>query len=94
MPLVRMVSICREKSSQLRDKITLIGCPKLDDVNYADKLAEILRTHDIKSITVVRMEVPCCGGMVNAVKEALAQSGKLIPWRVAVIGIDGTIRED
>ena len=78
----------------MRNKITLIGCPKLDDVNYAVKLGEILRTHDIKSITVLRMEVPCCGGMVNAVKEALLQSGKLIPWRVVVIGTDGTIRED
>lgn len=78
----------------MRNKITLIGCPKLDDVNYADKLAEILRTHDIKSVTVVRMEVPCCGGLVSAVKEALAKSGKLIPWRVAIIGTDGTIRED
>lgn len=78
----------------MRDKITLIGCPKLDDVNYAAKLAEILQTHDIKSVTVVRMEVPCCGGMVQAVKAALAQSGKLIPWQVVVIGIDGTIRED
>ncbi|HMM23018.1 MAG TPA: 4Fe-4S binding protein [Selenomonadales bacterium] len=78
----------------MRNKITLIGCPKLDDINYAGKLAEILRTHDIKSLTVVRMEVPCCGGIVSAVKEALLQSGKLIPWRVVVIGTDGTVRED
>jgi len=78
----------------MRNKITLIGCPKLDDVNYAEKLGGILRTNDIKSMTVLRMEVPCCGGMVNAVKEALLQSGKLIPWRVVVIGTDGTIRED
>lgn len=78
----------------MRNRITLIGCPKLDGVNYADKLTEILQTHDIKSVTAVRMEVPCCGGLVNAVKEALARSGKLIPWRVVVIGTDGTIRED
>ena len=78
----------------MRNKITLIGCPKLDGVNYAGKLAEILRLHEIKSITVLRMEVPCCGGIVNAVKEALAASGKLIPWRVVVIGTDGAIRED
>lgn len=78
----------------MKNKITLIGCPKLDDADYAGKLAEILRTHDIKSVTVTRMEVPCCGGLTHAVKEALARSGKLIPWRVAVIGTDGTIRED
>jgi NAD-dependent dihydropyrimidine dehydrogenase PreA subunit len=78
----------------IRNKITLIGCPKLDNVNYAEKLAEILRTHDIKSVTVVRMEVPCCGGLANAVQEALVKSGKMIPWRIVVIGTDGTIRDD
>lgn len=78
----------------MRNKITLIGCPKLDAVNYAGKLTEILQLHEIKSVTVLRMEVPCCGGLVNAVKEALATSGKLIPWRIVVIGTDGTIRED
>lgn len=78
----------------MRNKVTLIGCPKLDAVNYADKLTEILKLHDIKSITVLRMEVPCCGGLVSAVKEALAASGKIIPWRVVIIGTDGAIRED
>jgi ferredoxin len=78
----------------MRNKITLIGCPKLDEVNYAEKLAEILKLHEIKSLTVVRMEVPCCGGLVNAVKEAIIKSGKMIPWSVAVIGTDGNIRED
>lgn len=78
----------------MRNKITLIGCPKLDNVNYAEKLAEILRTHDVKSVTVVRMEVPCCGGLAHAVREALVKSGKMIPWRIVVIGTDGTIRED
>jgi len=78
----------------MRNKITLIGCPKLDDTDYAAKLAEILRTHEIKSVTVLRMEVPCCRGLVHAVKEALVKSGKMIPWRVIVIATDGTIRED
>lgn len=78
----------------MRNKITLIGCPKLDDANYSEKLTEILKTHEIKSITAVRMEVPCCGGIVNAVKEAIINSGKMIPWSVAVIGTDGNLRED
>ncbi len=78
----------------MRNKITVIGCPKLDKANYAAKLTEILQLHEIKSLTVVRMEVPCCGGLENAVIEALKQSGKMIPWRVVVIGTDGTIRED
>lgn len=78
----------------MRNKITLIGCPKLDDADYAGKLTEILRAHGIKSITVLRMEVPCCAGLVKAVTKALADSGKMIPWRVVIIGTDGTIRED
>lgn len=78
----------------MRNKVTLIGCPKLDDANYAAKLTEILRMNAIKSLTVLRMEVPCCGGIVNAVKEALVNSGTMIPWRVVIIGTDGTIRED
>ena len=78
----------------MRNKITLIGCPKLDEANYADKLAQILKLNEIKSITVVRMEVPCCGGLVNAVKEAIIKSGKMIPWSVAIIGTDGNVRED
>ncbi len=78
----------------MRNKITLIGCPKLDETNYAEKLAEIFKLNEIKSITVVRMEVPCCGWLVNAVKEGIIKSGKMIPWSVAVIGTDGNVRED
>lgn len=78
----------------MKSKITIIGCPKLDDVNYGDKLTEILKSHEIKSITVLRMEVPCCGGIVNAVKQALINSGKMIPWSVVTIGVDGRIIED
>lgn len=73
--------------------ITLIGCPKLDDGNYAEKLTEIIRSNIIKSVTVVRMEVPCCGGIENAVKQALLASGKFIPWRVVTISTDGRILE-
>jgi hypothetical protein len=69
----------------MRGKITLIGCPKLDE-DYSEKFAAILSAHEIKSVTVVRMEVPCCGGIVHAVKAALLKSGKLIPWRVVVVG--------
>lgn len=78
----------------MRNRITLIGCPKLDEVNYGEKLTEILKAHEIKSLTVLRMEVPCCGGMVNAVKQALFNSGRLIPWNVVTIGMDGKILED
>ncbi len=78
----------------MKNRITLIGCPKLDMVSYAEKLGEILRLNEIKSVTVVRMEVPCCGGLVNAVKTALQQSGKLIPWQVYTISTDGNILED
>lgn len=78
----------------MRNRITVIGCPKLDAMNYAGKLAEILKRNEIKSVTVVRMEVPCCGGLVSAVKDALAASGKIIPWRAVIIGTDGNIRED
>lgn len=77
----------------MKNKITIIGCPKLDEVDYSAKLTEILRTHDLKSITVLRMEVPCCGGIVNAVKTALLNSGKLIPWQVVTISTEGTILE-
>jgi len=78
----------------MKNKITLIGCPKLDDVDYAEDLAEILKNHEIKSITVLRMEVPCCGGIAYAVKQALINSGKMIPWRVVTIGTDGTIIDE
>ncbi|HBF7758706.1 TPA: 4Fe-4S binding protein, partial [Clostridioides difficile] len=64
----------------MKNKVTLIGCPKLDEVDYAEKLTEILKENDIKNIVVTRMEVPCCGGIVNAVKTALQNSGKMIPW--------------
>lgn len=77
----------------IRNKITLIGCPKLDDVDYSDKLTQILQLNDIKSVTVVRMEVPCCGGIENAVKKALMTSGKFIPWNVVTITTDGNIAE-
>ena len=77
----------------MRNKITLIGCPKLDSVDYADKLTAILANNDIKSVTIVRMEVPCCGGIEYAVKKALQTSGKLIPWRVVTISTDGRILE-
>lgn len=78
----------------MRNKITIIGCPKLDDINYADKLTEILKKHEIKSVTVLRMEVPCCGGIVNAVKQALLNSGKMIPWSIVTITTDGRIMEE
>lgn len=75
----------------MRGYVTLIGCPKLDSIDYSEKLAEIIRNNDIKSVTIVRMEVPCCGGLENAVKKALQASGKFIPWSVAVISTDGKI---
>jgi len=78
----------------MRGKITLIGCPKLDSVDYSEKLSEILKAHHIKSITVLRMEVPCCYGLVNAVKKALIDSGTMIPWRVVTISTDGRVIED
>lgn len=75
----------------IRNRITLIGCPKLDMGDYSDKLTEIIRNNDIKSVTVVRMEVPCCGGIENAVRHALLASGKFIPWQVITISTDGII---
>ena len=75
----------------LRGRIALIGCPKLDDTDYAEKLTEIIRHNDIQSVTVVRMEVPCCGGLEHAAKAALQQSGKFIPWQVVTISVDGRI---
>lgn len=77
----------------IRNHITLIGCPKLDDGDYAEKLTEIIRSNNIKSVKVVRMEVPCCGGIENAVKKALMASGKFIPWQVVTITTDGKILE-
>ena len=77
----------------IKGHITLVGCPKLDAVDYAIKLTEIIRNNDIHSVTVVRMEVPCCGGIENAVKTALRDSGKFIPWNVVTIATDGSIIE-
>jgi len=75
----------------IRGKITLIGCPKLDEGDYAQKLAAIIANNDIKSVTIVRMEVPCCGGIENAAKRAMQASGKFIPWQVVTISTDGRI---
>lgn len=75
----------------IRNHITLIGCPKLDNVDYTEKLTAIIANNNIKSVTVVRMEVPCCGGIEYAVKQALMASGKFIPWRVVTISTDGQI---
>ena len=75
----------------MKNRITLIGCPKLDEGDYSEKLTAIIKQNEIKSVTVVRMEVPCCGGIENAVKTALKNCGKMIPWQVAVISTDGRI---
>ena len=77
----------------IRDHVVLVGCTKLDDIDYSEKLARIFMCNDIKSITVARMEVPCCGGIVMAVQNALKQSGKMIPWQVVTISVDGKIME-
>lgn len=77
----------------IRGHVTLIGCPKLDDGDYTEKLTRIIADNNIRSVTVVRMEVPCCGGIANAVKSALQASGKFIPWNVVTISTDGTILE-
>lgn len=78
----------------IKGHITLVGCPKLDSVDYSEKLTEIIRANEIKSVTVVRMEVPCCGGLENAVKNALQNSGKFIPWQVVTISTDGKILDE
>ena len=78
----------------IKNKVTLIGCPKLDEGDYSDKLTQIIRENNIKSVTVVRMEVPCCGGIENAVKIALQNSGKMIPWQIVTISTDGKILLD
>jgi len=77
----------------IRNRITLIGCPKLDEGDYTEKLAAIIANNDIKSVTIVRMEVPCCGGIENAAKRAIQQSGKFLPWQVVTITTDGRIKE-
>ena len=78
----------------MRGHITLVGCPKLDSVDYAEKLTEIIREHDVKSVTVVRMEVPCCGGLERAAVTALKNSGKFIPWQVVTVTLDGRLKEE
>lgn len=75
----------------IKGHVTLVGCPKLDSVDYSEKLTEIIRRNDIQSVTIVRMEVPCCGGLEMAAEKALQDSGKFIPWQVATISIDGRI---
>lgn len=77
----------------MRGHVTLIGCPKLDSIDYSEKLTEMIRANDIQSVTVVRMEVPCCGGLEEAAKKALRASGKFIPWQVVTVSIDGSIKE-
>ena len=78
----------------IRNRVTLIGCPKLDEGDYTEKLTRIIADNHIKSVTVTRMQVPCCGGLENAVKRALQASGKFIPWRIVTISEDGRILED
>lgn len=75
----------------MKGKITIIGCPKLDEVDYTEKLTGIIRDNDIRSVTIVRMEVPCCGGLQRAAENALKASGKFIPWQVVTISRDGRI---
>lgn len=77
----------------MKGKITLIGCPKLDAVDYREKLTEIIRSNNIQSVTIVKMEVPCCGGLEAAARDALQASGKFIPWQVVTISLDGNIIE-
>jgi NAD-dependent dihydropyrimidine dehydrogenase PreA subunit len=81
-------------SEFMKNRVTLIGCPKLDEGDYGEKLTAILKSNDIKSVTVVRMEVPCCGGIENAVKAALKDSGKMIPWQVVTISTDGKLLDE
>lgn len=77
----------------MKGKVTMIGCPKLDEGDYCEKLTEIIRDNDIKSVTIVRMEVPCCGGLQSAAENALKSSGKFIPWQVTIVSRDGRITE-
>ena len=75
----------------IRNHVVIVGCPKLDSVDYSEKLTEIIRENDIKSVTIVRMEVPCCGGIEAAAKNAIRNSGKFIPWHVVTVSTDGCI---
>ncbi len=77
----------------IRNRITLIGCPKLDSIDYSEKLTEIIRSNDIQSVTIVRMEVPCCGGLEMAARKAIQDSDKFLPWQVYTISLDGNIIE-
>jgi ferredoxin len=81
-------------SEYVKSRVTVIGCPKLDSGDYSEKLGEILKRNDIKSVTIARMEVPCCGGIENAVKTALKNCGKMIPWQIVTISIDGRILDN
>lgn len=74
-----------------KGKITLIGCPKLDPVDYSEKLTAILEQNDVKSVTIIRMEVPCCGGIQNAAATAMKKSGKFIPWQVLTVSVEGEV---
>ena len=75
----------------IKGKITIVGCPKLDSVDYTEKLTEIIKNNTIQSVTIVRMQVPCCGGLEIAAKKALQNSGKFIPWQVVTISVDGKV---
>ena len=77
----------------IKNHVTLIGCPKLDPVDYSEKLTAIIRSNNIQSVTIVRMEVPCCGGLEQAAKTALQNSGKFLPWQTVTISIDGSVIE-
>ena len=78
----------------IRNRVVLVGCPKLDSVDYSEKLGQIIRSNNIRSLTIVRMEVPCCGGLEFAAKRVLQESGKFIPWQVVTISLDGRIIEE
>lgn len=78
----------------IKGKVTLIGCPKLDAIDYTEKLTEIIRNNNITGVTLVRMEVPCCGGLEMAAKKAIQDSGKFIPWQIVTIGIEGQILDN
>jgi len=77
----------------IKNRVVLIGCPKLDEGDYSEKLTEIIKNNEIKSVTIVRMEVPCCGGLEKAARAALMNSGRFIPWQVVTIGVDGRVIE-
>lgn len=78
-------------SDFIMNRVCLIGCPKLDDIDYTAKITEIIANNDVKSITICRMEVPCCGGLERMATSALQASEKFIPWQVVTISLDGRI---